>query len=82
MSALAERVEVAELCALFAGDEHSAPFPTVGLVLAICAQLRPESVSVLRERIYGPWPADMIPHRARCAIAVGYADWVTSGRPD
>jgi hypothetical protein len=47
-----ERVSLAELVALFVGDEDAQPYPHLNLVLAICERLRPEAPSEIVELLY------------------------------
>ena len=74
MTAVCEAVDVDELVALFAGDDHSAGYPCVTLVKEICRRTSPAAASDVYRRIFGDWPPDLVSHQARCAIAVGYAD--------
>jgi hypothetical protein len=48
----ATRVALAELVALFLGDEDSRGFPHLNLVLEACERLRPRSSAVILELLY------------------------------
>lgn len=80
MAAVMEAVDVHDLASMFAGDDLAAGYPTATLVEEICRRTRPENVSEVRRLIYPFTPVAEVPKQARCAIAVGYTDWVTSGR--
>jgi hypothetical protein len=45
-------VSLAELVALFVGDDDAQAYPHLNLVLAICERLRPESSSQIVELLY------------------------------
>jgi hypothetical protein len=47
-----EGVSLAELVALFVGDDDAQPYPHLNLVLAICERLRPEASSQIVELLY------------------------------
>jgi hypothetical protein len=47
-----ERVSLAQLVALFVGDDDAQPYPHLNLVLAICERLRPETPSEIVELLY------------------------------
>jgi hypothetical protein len=47
-----EGVSLAELVALFVGDDDALAYPHLNLVLAICERLRPESPSQIVELLY------------------------------
>jgi hypothetical protein len=47
-----ERVSLAELVALFVGDDDAQPYPHLNLVLAICERLRPDTPSEIVELLY------------------------------
>jgi hypothetical protein len=88
MPALAARVELDELIALFAGvlDEYeewiTTPYPTVPLTVELCKRIHPSSESGLRIAMYGAaLPVEKIPTRCRDMIAIGYARWVQMRRP-
>jgi hypothetical protein len=76
-------VSVAELALLFSGDEDSAGYPHVNLVLAICDQIHPASAHQLMCVMYGvpeegPQSAELVvsldEHVVR-TIDAGYRIW-------
>ena len=66
---------VADLLALFHGDEHTRFYYSPTLVQAVCDQLQPSTDQELREVFYPGMPPDEITRRAGRALERGYLRW-------
>ena len=75
MSTVSEVVATGDLAGLFAGDEHTAGYPTLELARRLCERIQPDTVTDLRHAIYGQLPLDEIPLEEREMMARGYACW-------
>ena len=69
------RVPLAELVALFLGDEDSRGCPHLNLVLAICERLRPPSSDALIELLY-PLTGEAPDELTERIVRWGYELWL------
>lgn len=73
-----ETVTVADLLALFHGDEDSRPCYSAALVQAVCEQVVPGSEDELREVFHQGMPLMEVTFRASMAVERGWLRWKES----
>lgn len=69
------------LIGLFVGDELSEPCYQDSLAFAICTAVDPDTLGILFRRVFGDWPADVMPLDGRVALERGFNAWGRAGKP-